>query len=415
MSTSAGPMHKLREIVGCPHCGLVQAVPGVKNNGNFICERCGLTLERMNGRHLDTAFICAVTTFLLLFPANFLPILQVDVIGVTNRSLIVSGVIGIWLQHWPLLAIVIGLEIILLPFLRFGLLSFVLGALRLGYRPAWLGHIFRWAERLDEWAMLDVFLIGGMVGYARVAPFLPIHIEAGGYCVIATALLTLITRASLERRELWRAMGPHVTHASTDMIGCTVCDFPVPASQEGCPCPRCGARIWHCRPFSTMRAMALTIAAFIFYPVAYLYPMEYSDQLSTPHGYSIMTGVVKLAQAHLWFFAGLIFFASVLIPFLKLFAFAWFGISIHRHSASRLRLKTRLYRLIDVIGRWSHIDVFTVSVFLPLMHLPGLLSTVVGRAMPAFLAVVVLTMFASTVFDPRALWLAGTLHNRRAL
>ncbi len=406
-------MRKLREIVGCPHCGMIQAVPNVIDVGHFMCQRCGRTLERMNGRHLDTALICAATTFLLLFPANLLPMLQVDIIGIKNHSLIASGVIGVWLQDWPVLAIVIGLEIILLPFLRFGLLSFVLGALRLGYRPSWLGRVFRWAEWLDEWAMLDVFLVGGMVGYARVAPFLPIHIEAGGYCVIATSLLTLITRASLERRELWRAMGPQVTHPSASMIGCTVCDFPIPAAQEGCACPRCGARIWRCRPFSTMRAMALTLAAFIFYPAAYLYPMEYSDRLSTPHGYSIMTGVMKLAQAHLWFFAGLIFFASVLIPILKLFALAWFGISIHRRSSSRLRLKTRLYRLVDVIGRWSHIDVFTVCVFLPLMHLPGFLNTVVGRAMPAFLAVVVLTMFASAVFDPRALWLAGTHHGRR--
>ena len=404
-------MHRLREIIGCPHCGLIQAIPSVSDGGCFMCHRCDHILERMNGRHLDTALICSITTLLLLFPANLLPMLQVDVINVTHRSVIASGVIGIWLQNWPLLAIAIGLEIILFPFLRFGLLSFVLSALKLGYRPTWLGHVFRWAEWLDEWAMMDVFLVGGIVGYARVSPFLPLHIEVGGYCMVATALLTLITRASLERRELWRAMGPRVTQACADMISCTACDYPVPTEQEGCICPRCGAKVWHCHPFSAMRAMALTIAAFIFYPAAYLYPMEYSDRLSTPHGYSIMTGVVKLMQAHLWFFAALIFFASVLIPLLKLFAFAWFGISIHRRSVVRLRLKTRLYRLISVIGRWSHIDVFTVSVFLPLLHLTGFLSTEVGRAMPAFLAVVVLTMLAGAVFDPRALWLAGTIHD----
>lgn len=112
-------------------------------------------------------------------------------------------------------------------------------------------------------------------------------------------------------------------------------------------------------------------------------------------------------QAHLWIFAVIIFSASVLIPLLKLFAFAWFGLSIQRRSRARLRLKTRLYRLIDTIGRWSHIDVFTVSVFLPLMHLSGLLAVLVGKALPAFLAVVVLTMLAASLFDPRAMWLAA--------
>jgi paraquat-inducible protein A len=135
--------------------------------------------------------------------------------------------------------------------------------------------------------------------------------------------------------------------------------------------------------------------------------MESNDVLGNLQGYTIMTGVMKLVQADLWLFAAVIFCASVFIPLLKLFAFAWFGMSIYHRSASRLRLKTKLYRIIDVVGRWSHIDVFTVSVFLPLMQLNGLLNILVGRALPAFLAVVVLTMLATSLFDPRTLWRAA--------
>ena len=360
----------------------------------------------MNGRNLDGALACAVATLALLFPANLLPILQVNILSATNKSLIASSIISIWLQNWPLVAIIVGLEIIVLPFARFGLLTAVLGAIRLGHRGRWMGPAFRWSERLDQWGMLDVFLFGGIIGYSRVAPFLPIHIEAGGWCLIAVALLTFVTRASLERRELWRYIGPSATRFKPDMITCTSCDFPAPADQEGALCPRCGATIWRCHPFSAMRAMALSVAAFAFYPAAYLYPMEYNDQLDHLDAYSIMTGVVKLVQAGFWFFAAVVFVASVVIPLLKLFAFAWFGLSIHRRSAAHLRLKTWLYRIVDVIGRWSHIDVFTIAVFLPLMYLPGFLSVIIGRALPAFLAVVVLTMLASDLFDPRALWLA---------
>ena len=365
---TAAPSGMEAELIGCPFCGLVQKLRITTDGGGALrCVRCHGTLERMNGRSLDAALACAAATFALLFPANLLPILQVNILSATNSSLIASGVYGIWLQNWPLVAIVVGLEIIVLPFLRFGLLTAVLGALRLGYRGRWMGRAFRWSERLDQWAMLDVFLFGSIVGYSRVAVVLPIRIEAGGWCLIAAALLSLITRASLERRELWRCIGPSATQYSAHMITCTACDFPVPAAKEGTPCPRCRATAWRCHPFSAMRAIALTVAAFAFYPAAYLYPMEYSDRLNQLVGYSIMTGVAKLMQANLWFFAAVVFVASVVIPLLKLFAFAWFGLSIHRRSAARLRLKTRLYRIVDVIGRWSHIDVFTISVFLPLM------------------------------------------------
>ena len=119
-----------------------------------------------------------------------------------------------------------------------------------------------------------------------------------------------------------------------------------------------------------------------------------------------MTGVMKLIDAHFLLFAAIIFVASILIPLLKLFSLSWFFISVHFHSVKRLKLKTETYRLIKTIGLWSHVDVFTVTVFLPLMHLSGLLAVYVGDALPAFLAVVVLTMIATEIFDPRALWAA---------
>ncbi|EKM98214.1 MULTISPECIES: paraquat-inducible protein A [unclassified Acidocella] len=396
-----------QEIVGCPDCGAIQAISTGAARGARRCGRCGRTLERMNGRSLLGGLGCALATLLLLFPANLLPILQVNILAATNISFIGSGVFGIWTQGWPVAAIVVGLEIVVLPFLRFGLLSAVLGMLWAGQRARWLGPAFRWAEYLDQWAMIDVFLFGGLIGYARVVHAMPVQILAGGYCAICAAFFSLVTRAALERREIWRLIGPAATQREEKMICCTSCDYPLPATQEGKRCPRCHARVWHCRPYAAMRALALTLAAFAFYPIAYIYPMESSDVLDDLHGYSIMTGVLKLVQADLWFFAAVVFIASVAIPLLKLFAFAWFGMSIHRRSAARLRLKTKLYRLIDTIGRWSHIDVFTVSVFLPLMQLNGLLSIVVGKALPAFLAVVVITMAATSFFDPRALWLAA--------
>jgi paraquat-inducible protein A len=393
--------------VACPDCGTVQSLPHRSGHGVIRCCTCEMALERTAGRSINAALACSAATFGLLFPANLLPLLNVTILQTLNRSVIASGVLGIYRQGWPLLATIVGLEIVVLPFFRFGLLTIVLAALRAGVRAPWIGPAFKWAEILDEWAMPDVFLFGCIVGYSRVAPFLPVDIGAGGWCLISAALLTLVTRATLERRAIWRMIGPVVEKPSPGMIGCIRCDFPVPASMNGKPCPRCHARIWRLRPYSVSRAFALTLAGLAFYPIAYIYPMEYSVRLNMYNGYSIMTGVMDLVKANLWFFAGVVFVASVLIPLLKLFALAWFTLSIHRRSNHRLKTKTKLYRIVSVIGRWSHIDVFTISVFLPLMNFAGLLSTVVGRAMPAFLAVVVLTMFATEVFDPRELWAAA--------
>ncbi|MGH7159467.1 MAG: paraquat-inducible protein A [Acetobacteraceae bacterium] len=401
---TADPPHGL---VGCPDCGLIAALPHRSGHGVVHCRRCDAGLERTSARSIDAALACSLAAFLLLFPANFLPLLRVSILGTIHQSVIGSGAVGIWKQGWFIVAIIVGLELVVLPFLRFGLLALVLGTVRMRRRRRWLGPAFRIAEAIDQWAMVDVFLLGGLVAYGRIAPFLQVEIGAGGWAMIVVALLTLVTRASLERRAIWRAIAPEARSRPPDAIACTGCDMVVAGEMAGRRCPRCGQRLARRRPYATMTALAFTLAGFICYPVAYLYPMEFNVRLGMPQPYTIMTGVFKLLDAGFWYFAAVIFIASVAIPLLKLFAIAWFALSIHHESTRRLRLKSRLVRVIHEIGRWSHIDVFTVAVFLPLLQLQGDLSIRIGRGLPAFLAVVVLTMLASDVFDPRELWRAS--------
>jgi paraquat-inducible protein A len=111
-----------------------------------------------------------------------------------------------------------------------------------------------------------------------------------------------------------------------------------------------------------------------------------------------------LLKAGFWPLAAVIFIASIFIPLAKLLGMTWLLWSAYHGSNSRLVFKTRLYRFIEAVGRWSNVDIFTIVIFLPLMQIAGLVSVSAGRGAPAFLAVVVLTMLAVRVFDPRLLW-----------
>jgi paraquat-inducible protein A len=123
---------------------------------------------------------------------------------------------------------------------------------------------------------------------------------------------------------------------------------------------------------------------------------------SSPH--TLFSAVDRLIGANLWFLAGCVFTTSIAIPFVKLAGMSWFYISVHQHSTRHLVAKTRFYRIIDELGRWSTMDVFTVVVYMPLVQFGQLATVQVGGGLPALLAVVVLTMLASRFFDPRLLW-----------
>ena len=392
--------------IACTDCGTLQDIPPLPWGAIAICPSCDNRLERTNGRSINGALACALATFVLLFPANLLPIMHVSMLGMTRESRLGSSVVSLWQHHWVLVALLVAAFGVVLPFVRFGLLSLVLALLQLGRRPRWLGRAFRWSLHLDQWAMPDVFLIGCAVGYSRIAAAMPVTIGWGGICLIFAAFLCMLSRAALDRRAVWRVLAPECAAPPEDQpaIACRFCDLVRPAAAAGSCCPRCGLTLSTRKPDSMVRTTALAISGFALLFPANIYPMSVDRQFGVLIPHRIVDGIRELFQAHLWPLGVLIFFTSIAIPLLKLAGLSWFLISVWHGSRRRLVLKTRLCRLIDEIGRWSCVDIFTIAAFLPLMQFDGMVSTDAANGAPAFLLVVLVTMLASQTFDPRLMW-----------
>lgn len=401
------PAWSIGLTIACPDCGVLEDLPSLPPRSSAVCIRCEGDLEKTAGRSVNATLACSLATFLLLFPTNVLPLLRIDVFGIHVQSTIA---IGVWrlLQHqWLLLAGLSALFVIVLPFLRFGLLTAVLGSLRLGFRPRWLGGAFRWAIWLDLWAMLDVFLLASGVGYYRFSHLVQaqITIETGGACFVAAALLTMLSRSTLDRRTVWRTIGGE-TEASPGepMIGCTTCDLVQPPSRGGSPCPRCGARLRVRKPYALMRTAALLLAAFILLLPANIYPMNISNQLGRDVGYTILKGIEDLFDNGLWPLGAVVFCTSFLIPVLKILAISWCVLSVWRGSNAHLPAKTKTLRVVAEWGRWSKTDPFTIVFVVPLMNFGPLASATAGWGATAFMMMTLLTMTASATFDPRLMW-----------
>jgi paraquat-inducible protein A len=82
-------------------------------------------------------------------------------------------------------------------------------------------------------------------------------------------------------------------------------------------------------------------------------------------------------------------------------------ITVQRGSLKSNHDRTRLYRLVELIGRWSMLDVFVVAFIVALVQLDPLMSVAPGIGVMYFMVVVVLTMIAAHAFDPRLIWNPG--------
>ena len=156
--------------------------------------------------------------------------------------------------------------------------------------------------------------------------------------------------------------------------------------------------------------MALVIAAFIFYIPANLYPVMTIELLGRPDPNTILTGVQELFQSGMWEIGLLVFSASILVPLLKLIGLSYLLLCVWRsRNGARVdgkvrRDRTRLYRTIEFIGRWSMLDMFLVSMLVALVRFGAIASIEPGIGATSFALVVVITMFAAESFDPRLLW-----------
>jgi paraquat-inducible protein A len=142
----------------------------------------------------------------------------------------------------------------------------------------------------------------------------------------------------------------------------------------------------------------------VLYIPANILPVMTVVRLGRGEPDTILSGVWALAAAGMWPLALLVFFASITVPVLKLAALAWLVLSTRAGSAARLRERTRLFRIVDAIGRWSMIDVFMVAILTAIVRLGALASVTPGPGVVAFCAVVMLTMVAAECFDPRLMW-----------
>ncbi len=196
------------------------------------------------------------------------------------------------------------------------------------------------------------------------------------------------------------------TAARLGLLACHVCELVSrpSASAATCACPRCGARLHSRKPHAIARSCALLIAAAILYLPANLEPVMITRSIFGVQRDTILSGVAYLGNSGSWPLAVLVFVASVLVPLLKLLALGYLAASTQRRSRLRHRQKTRLYRLLEYIGRWSMLDVFVVMVLVALVKVGALANIEAGPGAMWFGAVVVLTMFASMSFDPRLIW-----------
>jgi paraquat-inducible protein A len=171
-----------------------------------------------------------------------------------------------------------------------------------------------------------------------------------------------------------------LTAAEAGLVSCETCGLLARPAEVVAPgyCPRCGAGLVGRRHHSIQYTWALVIAAAICYVPANVLPVLTTTALGSTESDTIMGGVVLLYRTGSWPLALIVLVASVMVPLGKLIALAYLLITVQRGSLTSTHERTRLYRMVEFIGRWSMLDVFVDTFTVALVQLSPLMSVQPG-------------------------------------
>lgn len=169
-------------------------------------------------------------------------------------------------------------------------------------------------------------------------------------------------------------------------------------------CPRCDSPLHRRRPDSIARAWAFLIAGIIFYIPANLLPVMFTGQFGDDQENTVMSGIIEFWKTGSYGIALVIFVASVAVPCTKFLVLGLLLLTTQRHSRWARRERARLYRLVELIGYWSMLDVLVVAVVAALVKFQALSEVEPRIGILYFGAMVIMTMLSAMNFDPRLIW-----------
>ncbi|MEO8922042.1 MAG: paraquat-inducible protein A [Caldimonas sp.] len=172
-------------------------------------------------------------------------------------------------------------------------------------------------------------------------------------------------------------------------------------------CPRCGHVLRRTKPMSVQRTWACVIAAAVLYVPANALPVLITVQAPDREEHTLLGGIHELWVDGSWGLATIVFIASIVVPVFKIGVLALLAWTVRRAPGWRRLERAKLFRLIEMVGHWSMLDVYVVILLGATVRFGPLASARPGPGLLCFAAVVVLTMLATFSFDPRLIWKDG--------
>lgn len=188
----------------CLECDLLLKAALPKIGEKAHCPRCGLLLSHPRKRSIERTFALSIAGFILFFPSLLLPMVGVTVMGNVSTGVLYAGVIALFNDGMEAVAIVVFLASILFPLVHISLSLLISGHLYFNHYHPYLATCMRWMQNLNEWGMLEVYMLGIIVACVKLMALAQLNFGWGLYAFVALLIITTLLTSNLDNVLFWQ-------------------------------------------------------------------------------------------------------------------------------------------------------------------------------------------------------------------
>lgn len=194
----------MNSLIACHDCDLIHRIKSLPAKGTANCIRCGAVLYKHKPNSLDRTLAFAMAGLILFILANSFPFLGLRIGAEIRETTLITGIYELYVQGMQVIAILVLLTTVLVPFIQMMCLFYILMPLKFGRLPQKLPWVLRFLRNLQPWSMVEVFMVGILVSVVKLAKMAEIIPGISLYSFLALIFVLTAMTVSLDAHLIWQ-------------------------------------------------------------------------------------------------------------------------------------------------------------------------------------------------------------------
>lgn len=210
MNTKSSRKVSFDDLIACASCDWLHYRTIIERGSRASCARCGHELYTRKPFSIDRTLAAALAGVVFLLLSLSLPFLTLSRGGVSSSISVLDAVGALWLSDMRWLGLLSLGMIAFIPLVRLCLLVWVMFRLRyrLGILPS-MRTAMRWAQRLEPWAMAEIFMVGVVVSLVKISDLATLTVGPAFWSLLGLIITTSFISIFFCKDSVWQLLTRH--------------------------------------------------------------------------------------------------------------------------------------------------------------------------------------------------------------